>query len=584
MKSRLSIRIIVGYFVTAIFVVGGLSFSPIFATDPVDQLQHEIDELEKLKKMSEDTTGNLERSVQDLNNRIIHAQSGITQAKKQAAELAESISTREDSLALQYSILNERVVIQYKRMRSYNPLSVLFAHQDLVKITREMTYNTRVQDQDTNLITQIATDIIQLEQDKLALEKKQAQLASLQKQLDEQKAFFEKEIAGAKQYQQQLGSQIAELSAKQRAIIDSRSGTFTTSVGEVPLADDFNASIGYKAQAPGNSFAVFCFGGYTHRNGMSQYGAKARADAGQSVEQILQAYYPGSQLRQDYPVADNISVQGVGTISFEDRYLMGIYEMPASWHINALKAQAIAARTFAVRHTNNGASSICTSEACQVYKDSPKGGEWEKAVRETRHWVLVDGGGNPISTQYASTHGGYSNTSGWDLMGGFDASNWTTQAWEQKAGSPWFYKSWYRSGYTSSGANCGRAHPWLSEREMADILNALIVRRDPRGADTERIQPVTINECNVGGAGGNPYSLDELRDLANNSGGAVTSISGVSSSHSSNGQTTQVRFNTNRGDITMSGSEFKEIFNLRAPGYLRIPQRGFAFFNIEHKK
>jgi len=119
---------------------------------------------------------------------------------------------------------------------------------------------------------------------------------------------------------------------------------------------------------------------------------------------------------------------------------------------------------------------------------------------------------------------------------------------------------------------------------MADILNALIVRRDPRGADTERIQPVTINECNVGGAGGNPYSLDELRDLANNSGGAVTSISGVSSSHSSNGQTTQVRFNTNRGDITMSGSEFKEIFNLRAPGYLRIPQRGFAFFNIEHKK
>jgi hypothetical protein len=33
----------------------------------------------------------------------------------------------------------------------------------------------------------------------------------------------------------------------------------------------------------------------------------------------------------------------------------------------------------------------------------------------------------------------------------------------------------------------------------------------------------------------------------------------------------------------MSGSEFKEIFNARAPGYISIPQSGFAFFNIEKK-
>jgi len=32
-----------------------------------------------------------------------------------------------------------------------------------------------------------------------------------------------------------------------------------------------------------------------------------------------------------------------------------------------------------------------------------------------------------------------------------------------------------------------------------------------------------------------------------------------------------------------SGDEFKTAFNLRAPGYLMIPQKGFAFFNIERK-
>ena len=119
---------------------------------------------------------------------------------------------------------------------------------------------------------------------------------------------------------------------------------------------------------------------------------------------------------------------------------------------------------------------------------------------------------------------------------------------------------------------------------MSDIINAWIVRKNPSGADAGRIQPVTINECNIGGGGGNPYSINELRDWANKAGGAVTSISNVSTSHGSNGQTSTVSFDTNRGNISISGSEFKEAFNLRAPGYLRIPQSSFGFFNIEFKR
>lgn len=562
----------------------GITNHKLYAIDPVEALQREIDELEKMKKMSEEATGNLVRSVQDLTNRINHAQAGIQQAELQSEELSQDIQRREDALATQYTILQERVALSYKRMRIFNPIMIFFASSDVVGLTKDLIYNSRVQDQDTDLIVSISDDIHQLEADKKTLEQRKIQLADLQAQLDEQKKFFEKEIADAREYQQTLGTQIAELSAKQQAIIASRTGVARTSVGEVPLTGDFNASIGFKAQAPANSFAVFSFGAYTHRNGMSQYGAKGRADHGQSVEEILQAYYPGSSLKKDYDAMENITVDGTGTINFENRYLMGIYEMPSSWHIEALKAQAIAARTYAIRRTNNGQSSICATEACQVFRDSPKGGDWEKAVKETRGWVLVDGGGNPISTQYASLHGGYTNTMGWDLRGDYDPGNWTTIAWDQIAESPWFYRSWYRLGYRDTGANCGRSHPWLSQREMSDIINAYIVRRNPSGADTGRIQPVTINECNIGGQGGDPYSIDEMRDWADKAGGAVTQINSVSASHSNRGQTTQVKFSTNRGDITMSGNEFKEIYNLRAPGYLRIPQTGFSFFNIEHKR
>ncbi len=556
----------------------------LYAIDPVDEIQEQIDELEKLKKMSEDATGNLEESVLSLNNQIESAKAGIQAAKTQAEERAGEIEEREEDLAVQYEIFAERIREQYKRMRVFSPLMVIFSTQEASQIAKDLVYNSQAQFQDRQLIEEISEEIGQLHKDKEELESRQVRLAALQEQLDGQIKFFEKEIAAAKEYQATLETEIQELSDKQQAIINARSGTYTTSVGEVPLADDFNASIGYKSQAPSNSFAVFSFGGYTHRNGMSQYGANARAEVGQDVEEILQAYYPGSKLEKDYDAMDKITVDGVGSIDFEDHYLMGIYEMPASWNLEALKAQAIAARTYAVRYTDNGSRSICTTESCQVFKNSKKGGDWETAVKETKDWVLVDGSGNPVSTQYASTHGGYANTSGWDLDGDYNSSDWTTKAWERKADSPWFYKSWYRSGYSSSGASCGRDHPWLSEEEFADIINAWIVRNDPHGADVGRIQPVTINECNIGGQGGDPYSMSELRDYAKKGDGAVTDVSSVSVSHNSDGQTSSVKLETNRGSIKISGSEFKEIFNLRAPGYLRIPQSSFAFFNVEHKK
>jgi peptidoglycan hydrolase CwlO-like protein len=578
--KKLILGLILAIFVSMFLVEG----SGIRALDPVAELQKEIDELEKMKSQSENATKPLEKQLSSLETRISNARNGIANARKQVEELAQDIDGREEDLAVSYIILSKRIAASYKRTRLTSPLMTFLSTQNASKMTRDLMYRSSIEAQDNRLISDIGIEIELLELDSIKLEGDQVILAALEKQLNEQASFFKVEIASARDYQNVLGSKIATLSAEQQSIINARSGTYTTAVGDVPLADDFNASIGYKAQAPGNTFAVFSFGGYTHRNGMSQYGAKARADAGQNAEEILKAYYPEASLKKDYSVMGSISVNGVGTIPFEEQYLQGIYEVPASWPIETLKAQAIAARTYAVKYTGNGSRSICTTEACQVFKNSKKGGEWERAVNETRGWVLVDGGGNPVSTQYASTHGGYARTSGWDTTDKSNSGDWASRAWEAKANSPWFYKSWYRSGYSKSGANCGRNHPWLSQEEFSDIVNAWIVQKNPNGADSSRIQPVTINDCNIGGGGGNPYSISELRDHAGKSGGAVTNISSISVSHNGSGQTANVKLQTNRGEINIPGSEFKTSFNLRAPGYLRIPQSSFAFFNIEHKQ
>ncbi|MBQ6449773.1 SpoIID/LytB domain-containing protein [bacterium] len=561
-----------------------LSSINVWAVDPVDELQTQIDELGKLKKMSEDATANLESEVKNIAARVASAQRQVANIKVQLKDLEASIQEREETQAEKTKLLESVVAKNYKASRQSSPLLVLLkpnqAHSSLLNALGMR----RAQERNHEQITTIASEIATLQSDKVTLEQTSTRLVALEAQLSEQEKFFEHEITEAKKYQQVLGSKIEELSARQKEIINARSGTSITAVGDVPAADDPKASIEWKASAPANHFAVFSFGAYTHRNGMSQYGAKARADAGQNVEEILAHYYPGTHLEKNYNEMDEINVQGYGRMSFEGQYLQSIYEMPGGWPLEALKAQAIAARTFAIRHTNNGNGSICTTEACQVYKNGKKGGAWEQAVNETRGWVLVDDSGNPVSTQYASTHGGYANTSGWDTTDGSGENNWSERAWETKAGSPWFYKAWWRSGYSSSGDSCGRESPWLSQEEMCDILNAYIVRSGGTNADIGRIQPITINSCHIGGSGGNPYSMEELKTFANQAGGAVTHIDGVSVSHGDNGQTAQVRFETNRGTMTLSGSEFKQIFNLRAPGYLRIPQSSFASFNIEFKQ
>lgn len=545
--------------------------------DELAEIEKQIADLKNQMQMSVNATIPLEEEVDKLSTQIKSIQAQIVAGGVKIEELERDIEIRERQVENQYLLLSSRVRDYYKKSRFYSPFLVFVSSQTAHDLTRGLVYKEITADEDKNYIVALTKDLLSLEDDKRKVEEDRARLAVLQADLDEQRDFFEGEIAGAKAYQNQLQGQIAELTARQQEIINARSGSFTVS-GDSELADDYLASIkGFNESAPPGYFAVFSFGGYSHRNGMSQYGALGRAIQGQNAQQILAAYYPGTSINSSYSAMDQITVSGYGSGSFEDWYLKRIYEVPGSWPMEVLKAQAIAARTYAIKYTNNGQSSICATESCQVFKDVPKGGAWEEAVNQTRGMVLVDGGGNPTSTQYASTHGGWSKTSGWDTTDGSGGSTLLEKAYEKIGGSPWLYKSWWRAGYTSSGSTCGRSNPWLSPEEMADIVNAHLVLKNGSGSETERISPVTT-DC----WGGNPYSVGELRDVAGKYGG-ISSAGSVSVSLGE-GRTNSV----NVGGVSINGDDFCRAYNLRAPGNLRIPQWSGsscsgAFFNIERK-
>jgi peptidoglycan hydrolase CwlO-like protein len=540
--------------------------------ESLEEIEKQMADLQNQMELSMKATTPLESEVTKLKQQLAGIQAQIKASETKLQTLESGIKERDDKIKSQYVILAAKVRDLYKKNSQNSPFLIFASSSSAAELTRGLAYKSAANDEDKDLIVNITKDIMKLEEDKKKIQNDKSRLAGLQTKMDTQKAFFEKEIAGAKKWQSELSSKIAVLSAKQQSILAEKTGTFQTTVGDVPLADDPASRPDYN---PGFSpaFAMFSFGA-PHFKGMSQYGAYGRAKSGQSYETILRAYYGNGIEIKDHNPDAQIKVDGYGSFSLED-YAKRIYEMPGSWGDNggmeALKSQAIAARSYALARTNNGASSICATEACQVFKASPKGGKWEEAVNATRGKVVYVGGA-PFSTWYASTSGGYQESysgNGYSTPGFWDTpsgqSGWTAQAYEKTAGSPWFYKAWYKS---RSGDACGRSHPWLNSEEMADILNAWKVLFSG-GGDSNRVTPES--SC----WGGSPYSKSDLRDI-----GGFSSVTGASVTYANNGVTANVTFQTNKGSTTISGADFMKAFNLRAPGRISLKS---GLFNIERK-
>lgn len=272
---------------------------------------------------------------------------------------------------------------------------------------------------------------------------------------------------------------------------------------------------GASAPAQGSSDFTISGKGWGHGVGMSQYGAYGRASDGQSYQQILDFYYPGTSLQTQTMPADlrvllattgsttvtptggatsiwagdtkifketttqpitvtrngskfNITHGGSslcpsggcavdhvhvdfkngnpakvsatgrsyswGRITFTrssssmyvvidrlpmERYLYGLGEMPSSWPAEALKAQAVAARSYALEAVQRRRAASSWTRPWDLYASTQDqafvgtGQEvaaWTSQVDATAG-ILATSGGRPIQAFYSSSHGGHSELS-----------------------------------------------------------------------------------------------------------------------------------------------------------------------------
>lgn len=527
----------------------------------------------------------LEGAIAPLKSESSGLQSKITGAKKQISsieiqtnELGKQLIEKEADLEVQKILMFQRVRKYYINSKKFSPWLILFSSQGTSNILQQYTWYQSIISQDKNVITGYSMEIENLNKNKINLEAQKVKLASLKKTMEERFGFLSTEIKKAETYKAKLNQDLVNLEAQRIARLNLPKSAGS---GGISCVDDRNKDPGF-----GAGFAFFTFG-IPHHVGLNQYGALGRAKAGQGAEDIIRAYYQNIEISGGKE-GETVKVNGRNefgqqfnneTMNIEE-YLKHIYEMPTSWPEAALQAQAMAARSYALRvYSEKGY--LYPSQSDQVIKKELNNERWIAAVNATRGKVITSGG-RPIKAWFASTAGGYTFTSA-DVWGGETA--WTKRLRDTSGDinsfddlfakaydrdSPCFYSAQgYRAEYNKTA--------WLKPEEVADIVNVVLLYQKDSSIQNHLCYKDNSSGCRDTW---NPDKVKtELKNRGDNPFNSISSAS-VTDWNKSEGRTNSISFSGDAGQVSLSGSTFKSLFNIRAPANISIVG---PLYNVEKR-
>jgi len=553
-----------------------------------DELNKKIEkkgEIEEELSDIEEKINNLEGELKELEGKLFVTQKDLDTTTAQANELAAQIDQLETKISDLQRDLEKKANARdafirklYKKNRTPS-WEIFFSVTAISRLSKALVYQSVTVSELEGKIQALNAEIKQAEDDKKrlseskkSLDAKIVRIRALKTEQERQKAQMESEKAEAASKRDALSSELSELSAEIRELVRAKLAATAedTSVGDTEPARQ-------KVPDPPFSPAYAVYSrGYPHRVGLNQYGAKGRAEAGQDYREILKAYYKDIKI-EDYDCPDKIKITGsfgVRELGFEDEYMKGIAEMPSDWPMEALKAQAIAARTYALSYTHDGEGTICTTQSCQVWLeskvDSSAAKRWHEAVDETKGKVITYDG-SPIKAWYASTAGGATRLpTDFDVKWSHnppyvkrvidnptgDMDHWSDS---YDRDSPWFYKAWYSPSHDK--------HPWLTEEEMQDLLNATLLYSKDHDLEDNLVQEDPVVSSKKG------WSKEKVRkELEERGIDPIGEIEEITPYDSKEGYTNKILVfseNYEKG-IEINGKDFRKIFVIRSPGYLAL--------------
>ena len=325
-------------------------------------------------------------------------------------------------------------------------------------------------------------------------------------------------------------------------------------------------------------------------------------------------YYGGFQYVRDN--GGNIEV--INVVSLDD-YVRGVlpYEMSNDWPLEALKAQAVCARTYAVTNTSGHRDfDVCASTHCQMYQGLNLSNErTDQAVDETAgEFVRYDG--EPAITFYSASDGGATEDvrNIWNANADLPHLKGVVDPYEadvadgisQYHWSYTFTSSELTSKMNSSLSGKGYSFTGITDvyvSEYSETGNPASVTFVDRSGKTWSFGPETIrialglrsNRFDVtGGSGGAGYAVNDGSETlssingayAVNGDGSITAISGTPYVITSSGTeqlsspTASASSSAGSDSFTFAGSGYGHNVGMSQQGARAMALRGMDYIDI----
>jgi len=236
-----------------------------------------------------------------------------------------------------------------------------------------------------------------------------------------------------------------------------------------------------------------------HGVGMSQDGALGYAEHGYSDQQILAHYYTGTAIGQA-PANAIVKVLVGSTVRDVplEQYVRGVVsaEMPASWPLAALEAQAIASRTYALTaHAGGSRFDVYADTRSQVYLGkAAETAQTNAAVVDTAGQIVTYDG-QPAITYFFASSGGITE----------DVQN----VWPGSEPEPWLVG-------VPDPYDTGPQFDWHLSMSLASATSRLrgLVHGALRGIEVLRrgVSPRILTAELIGSKGNTQVSGDELAE------------------------------------------------------------------------
>lgn len=237
--------------------------------------------------------------------------------------------------------------------------------------------------------------------------------------------------------------------------------------------------------------------GFGHGVGMSQEGALGYAEHGFSYRAILAHYYSGTSIGTA-PAGSRVRVLISGhvqTLPLET-YVRGVVsaEMPASWPLAALEAQAVASRTYALTaHAGGSRFDVYADSRSQVYRGAAAYTAQTDAAVAATAGQIVTYAGRPAITYFFASSGGRTE----DVQYGFPGA--LPEPWLRSVADP--YES-------------GPLHSWTMTIPFSAVAARLgdLVHGSFRGIEvvSRGVSPRIVSAYVLGSAGRTLVSGPEL--------------------------------------------------------------------------